>query len=215
MKTLGIDLLSELERPELSAIRRSFHNRSFPKDTTMFRADEPENLVFVIRSGRVRVYLAYEDKEFTLAILGPGDIYATHAGTYVQAMEQTELLVAGVEAVRRGLTDVPEFTRTMVRVLGNILRSTFSIIGSLAFKDIYKRLLEFLIEQAGEQGQVTDQGTVVTLDLTMEQLSRVVGATRQTTSSLLNEMIRSGLVVKMRRGVYCIPDLEALKRAAE
>lgn len=215
MKNLGIDLLSELERPELSAIRRSFHKRSFPRDTIIFRADEQENLVFVIRSGRVRVYLAYEDKEFTLAILGPGDIYATHAGTYVQAMEETELLVAGVEAVRRGLTDVPEFTRTMVRVLGNILRSTFSIIGSLAFKDIYKRLLEFLIEQAGEQGQVTEQGTVVTLDLTMEQLSRVVGATRQTTSSLLNEMIRSGLIVKLQRGVYCIPDLEALQRAAE
>jgi CRP/FNR family transcriptional regulator, carbon monoxide oxidation system transcription regulator len=215
MKTLGIDLLTELERPELATIRNSFRQRSFPKGVTIYRADEPQNLVFVIRSGRVRVFLAYEEKEFTLAILGKGDIYATHAGTAVQTLEDTELLVAGVEAVRRGLTDVPEFTKTMVRILGNILKSTFSIIGSLAFKDIYKRLVDLLLEQSEERGEVTDEGVVVRLDLSMEQLSQLIGASRQTTSTLLNEMIRTGIVEKRSRGVYLIPDLQALKHAAE
>jgi CRP-like cAMP-binding protein len=157
MKTLGIDLLSELERPELEAISRTFKARSFPKGSVIYRMDDPQNVVFVIRSGRVRVYLAYEEKEFTLAILGKGDTYSSHAGTYVQSLEDTELLVAGVEEVRRALTEVPEFTRTMVRVLGNILKSAFSIIGSLAFKDIYSRLLEFLLEQARDQGKVWDR----------------------------------------------------------
>jgi CRP/FNR family transcriptional regulator, carbon monoxide oxidation system transcription regulator len=215
MKTLGIDLITELERPELASIRKAFRLRSVPKGMVVYRADESQNLVFVIRSGRVRVYLAYEDKEFTLAILGPGDIYSTHAGTYVQSMEDSTLLVAGVEAVRRGLTDVPEFTKTMVRVLGGILKSTFSIIGSLAFKDIYKRLLEYLLEQAREQGEFDEGGVEVSLDLTVEQLSQLIGASRQTTSTLLNEMIRSGLVEKRRRGVYLIPDIAALERAAE
>jgi CRP/FNR family transcriptional regulator, carbon monoxide oxidation system transcription regulator len=215
MKALGIDLLSELERPELEAISRTFKARSFPKGSVIYRMDDPQNVVFVIRSGRVRVYLAYEEKEFTLAILGKGDTYSSHAGTYVQSLEDTELLVAGVEEVRRALTEVPEFTRTMVRVLGNILKSAFSIIGSLAFKDIYSRLLEFLLEQARDQGKVVSDGIEVQLDLTVEQLSQLLGASRQTTSTLLNELIRSGLVVKRRRGVYLIPDLLALQRAAE
>jgi CRP/FNR family transcriptional regulator, carbon monoxide oxidation system transcription regulator len=214
MKTLGIDLLSELERPELETIRRAFKARSFPKGSVIYRMDDPQNVVFVIRSGRVRVYLAYEEKEFTLAILGAGDTYSSHAGTYVQALEDTRLLVAGVEEVRRALTEVPEFTKTMVRVLGNILKSAFSIIGSLAFKDIYRRLLELLLEQARDQGQVVDEGIEVHLDLTVEQLSQMLGASRQTTSTLLNEMIRSGLVEKRRRGVYLVPDLRALERAA-
>jgi len=36
------------------------------------------DLIFVVKKGRLRLYLAVEDKDFSLAILEPGDIYATH-----------------------------------------------------------------------------------------------------------------------------------------
>ncbi|MFH1914385.1 MAG: Crp/Fnr family transcriptional regulator [Pseudomonadota bacterium] len=214
MKFTGVNLLDELKRDELGDLHDIFNERSWPAGAVIFDADETDNLVFIIAEGRVRIYLAYEDKEFTLGILGPGDLYATHAGCYVQAFDDARLLAADVHAVKRCMTEVPAFTRTMVRVLGNILQNTFSIIGGLAFKDIYDRLMDYILIQARDNGVEEDGGLVITLGLTVEQLAQLLGATRQTVSTLLNDMVRAGLLEKRGRGRFYIPELAALERAA-
>ena len=214
MKFTGVNLLDELKRPEMADLLAIFRKRTFAKGKVIFRPDEDEDLVFVVASGRVRIYLAYEDKEFTLAFLNPGDPYSTHSGCYIQTMEDTELLVTDVRSVKRCLTDIPLFTRTMVRVLGHILRNSFSIIGGLAFKDIYNRLMDYILNEARSSGLPRDGGCLLKVDLTIEQLARLMGATRQTVSTLLNDMERAGLMEKRGRGEYFIPDMEALARAA-
>lgn len=214
MKFSGINLLDELQKDELADLRGVFRERTVAKGATIYTPDETENLVFIIASGRVRIYLGYEDKEFTLGILSPGDLYATHAGCYIQAFDDTTLLVAEVRSVKRLMTEVPLFTRTMVRVLGHILQNAFSIIGSLAFKDIYDRLLDYIANEAEESGTPRDGGVEISLGLTIEQLAQLVGATRQTASTLLGDMERAGLMEKVGRGRYFIPDLDELKRAS-
>lgn len=214
MKFTGVNLLDELAKDELADLRDIFHKKSFAKDGVIYAPDETEDLVFIIKSGRVRVYLAYEDKEFTLAILGPGDLYATHAGCYIQAFDDATLLVANVHSVKAVMDRVPMFTRTMVRVLGNILHNSFSIIGGLAFKDIYARLKDYILSEAKESGTPEDGGILLALNLTTEQLAQLMGATRQTVSTLLNDMVRAGLMEKRGRGKYFIPDMDALKEAA-
>jgi CRP-like cAMP-binding protein len=217
MKFSGVNLLDELARDELAELRAVFNERSWPKGAVIFDADRTDtdpNLAFIIAQGRVRIYLAYEDKEFTLGILGPGDLYSTHAGCYVQALDDTQLLLADVRSVKRCMTEIPLFTRTMVRVLGNILQNSFSIIGGLAFKDIYDRLMDYILIEARDNGQPEGEGLVISLGLTMEQLAQLLGATRQTVSTLLNDMVRAGFMEKRGRGRYFIPDLQPLERAA-
>ncbi|OIQ50188.1 cAMP receptor protein [Pseudodesulfovibrio hydrargyri] len=214
MKFTGVNLLDELERREMADLRAVFRGRSVAKGEVVFRPDGAEDLVFVVAKGRVRVYLAYEDKEFTLAILNPGDPYSTHSGCYIQALEDGELLVTDVRSVKRCMAEIPLFTRTMVRVLGHILRNSFSIIGGLAFKDIYNRLMDYILSEARSSGTPEGGGRLLSLNLTIEQLSQLMGATRQTVSTLLNDMERAGLMEKRGRGVYFIPDLDALAKAA-
>ncbi len=214
MKFTGINLLDELAKDELAELRTVFNERTYEKGAVIYTPEEEDNLVFVIARGRVRVYLAYEDKEFTLGILNPGDIYATHAGCYIQAFDDAALLVTGVMSVKRVMNDIPIFTRTMVRVLGHILENSFSIIGGLAFKDIYNRLMDYILNEARESGQLEDGGVLISLDLTIEQLAQLMGATRQTVSTLLNDMVRAGLMEKRGRGQYFIVSLDELERAA-
>ena len=215
MKFSGINLLDELDKSELSELRTAFHERSFAKDHIIYAPGAEDNLVFIIAEGRVRIYLAYGDKEFTLAILNPGDLYATHADCYIQAFDDTTLLLAGVQEVKTVMSRVPLFTRTMVRVLGHILRNSFSIIGDLAFKDIRDRLLSYILIEADTNGtKLEDGGVELQFDLTIEQLSLLMGATRQTVSTLLGSLERDGLIRKTGRGRYCIPDMAELARQA-
>ena len=214
MKFSGVNLLDVLAREELRELRSLLGARTYPGGSIAFTPDSEEDLVFIVSRGRVRIYLAYEDKEFTLGILNPGDVYSTHAECYVQALDDAELLLTDVRSVKRIMDTVPTFTRTMVRVLGHILKNSFSIIGGLAFKDIYTRLMDFMLTEAEQSGTEQDGGVLVTLDLTIEQLAQLMGASRQTVSTLLSDMVRAGLVQKQARGVYFIPDVAALEKAA-
>lgn len=206
MKISDINLLDILEKEPFAELASTLNKRKYDKGAIIYHPYEEENLVMIVSKGRVRVYLSYEEKEFTLAILSRGDIYTTHTRAFVTAMEDSELLVTGTDKVRHGLADIPEFTGSMVHVLGHMLRNSFNIIESLAFKDTAERLTDLLLRQARESGSPEGKGLFFHLDLTVEELAKVIGASRQTVSTLLNGLIRENLIEKRGRGNYFIAD---------
>ncbi len=226
MKFTSMNLLEEMAKPEFAELRSAFRYRTFPRNALLFQpdltedSDTPEalhvpvpsapshsNFVFIVQTGRVRVYLAYGDKEFTIAILEPGDIYTSHTGAYVQAMSDCTLLLTDIATFHTRMMDVPQFTQTMVRVLGGILKNAFGIIDGLVFRDSTARLAVFLLDTAqSEEGR-----RVVHLNMTGELLAQHLGATRQTISTLLNDLTRSGILHREKRGVYHILDEARLR----
>ncbi len=215
MKFSGINLLDELDRDEFKDIRSVFTERSFKKGAIIFAPENDEDLVFIVAQGRVRIYLAYEAKEFTLGILGPGDLYSTHADCFVQAYEDGKVLVTDVQSVKRCMADIPLFNRTMVRVLGKILQNSFSVINGLVFRDINARLCGYLHKEATEYGKDVEGGIEINLNLTTEQLSLLLGATRQTVSTLLNNLSREGILIRIDRSRWLVADIKQLKLLAE
>lgn len=286
MKLSDVDLLEALERPESAPLREMFSVRRVARGQGIFWPDEQEDLVLVVKSGRFRVYLSYGGKEFTLAFLERGDIYSSHTGAHVQALADGEMLLADTRAFRRRMTDLPEVSAIMVRVLGQMLRSTFFLIEGLVFRDSNTRLASLLLEQA-ERAPAPDptdpadfaavdtaddapaaagaasapgdapphvlaapsahtpappsanvpaamrpahaparrhampvpsvqpgSGQIIRMDLTTEQLAGMVGATRQTVSTLLNDMIRSGILERVGRGAYRVRDMDRLRELA-
>jgi CRP-like cAMP-binding protein len=213
MKTrfMDINLLRELERPDFEGLRRDFSPLSFERGSVMFRPRSEQNLVFVVRTGKVRVYLSGEDRDFTLAILEPGDVYATHTSAWVQALEPVTVLVMDTESFYRHMTEHTALAKTVIYVLGGILKQSFAIIDSLAFKDIRRRLVEFILYEVERCGPSPDGGARVSLGMTTEQVAAIVGATRQTVSTLVNEMVREGVLVKEGRGVFLVPEVTRLR----
>lgn len=219
MKFTSMNLLEEMARPEFAELRGAFNERTFARGSLLFQPDDPEqdetdaarhggagNYVFIVQRGRVRVYLAYGDKEFTIAILEPGDIYTSHTGTYVQAMDDATVLLTDIATFHTRMMDVPQFTKTMVRVLGGILKNAFGIIDGLVFRDSTARLAAFLLDTAVSE----DDARVVHLNMTGELLAQHLGTTRQTVSTLLNDLTRSGILAREKRGVYRIRDEKRL-----
>lgn len=219
MRLTETNLLHDLAKPEMASVRKVFSVRSHPKGALIFQPNEQSNGIFIVKSGRARVYLAYRDKEFTMAILDAGDVYATHTRAYVQALDDLELLVADVADVRSFLYSTPSLTMAMISVLGDLLAHAFSVIDTLAFKDVRNRLLEFLAYEARRMPHCKEctacggceEGGMVSLGLNTEQLATIIGSSRQTVSSLLNALARDGVIQLKGRGIICIPDLTALE----
>ena len=212
MKFLDENLLEHLQRPEFSRLNSILSARTYQKNDLICHSGSQENIIFILKKGRVRVYLGFEDKEFNLAILNEGDIYSTHTGTFVQALDHTDLLVTDVRSFRQKMIDDPEIAKAMIRVLGKMLKSSFEIIDGLVFKDAGCRLIGLLVAEARRHGTKQEglEGLVVNIDLTVEQIAQLVGARRQTVSTLLNKLIRTGMLIRISRGTYLVPDIDKL-----
>ena len=205
------DLLVELERPEYRSVLEEFTEVDYPRNTLICSPGASEDMVLIVKRGRVRVYLGYEDKEFTLAMLERGGIYSTHTRTFVSAEEDSTLLCMATLRVHRHMASFPLFSRTVIGILGSLLTQSFAIIDGLVFKDVTQRLVEFFLHEAQSHGRSEGGGVRMEIDLTMEQLAAVVGSSRQTVSTICNEMIKAGVMVRLGRKGYRIPNLELLK----
>jgi CRP-like cAMP-binding protein len=99
----------------------------------------------------------------------------------------------------------------MVRGLANTVR----IIEGLVFRDVKQRLIYFLLDLANERGCKVDGGISITTDYNTDDIATVIGSSRQSTSLILNELIKSGLLFRVSRKQLIIRDLRRLKRLTE
>lgn len=210
IKPPEVDLLKLLNSSDCNRLN-DFTLQRFPKKTLVYSPFEERNLVFIVKSGRLRVYLSYEDKEFTLAFLGAGDIFSTHTPTFVQALEGAEILVCNTRKYQQQLFAIPEVSLITVKVLGELLKNSISTIEGLAFKDVRRRLVEYLIKAEADQGRRTTAGSVVELGVSTEDIALLIGTTRQSISQILNEFIKNDIIEKVNRRTILIKNLAALK----
>jgi CRP-like cAMP-binding protein len=186
--------------------------RKLAKGHLLSTPESPCDQVFIVRSGRLRVYLAGTHRELSLSFLEAGDIYSTHTPTYVRAVAPTVLWIADTRDFARQLTADPRATPAVMRVLGRLMANAVALVEDLAFREVPTRLARFLVGLAQRRGEARDDGWRVPLDLSTEEIASLLGTTRQTVSSLINQWERDGLIQREGRRSLHIPSLDALAR---
>ncbi|MFO7718228.1 MAG: Crp/Fnr family transcriptional regulator [Desulfohalobium sp.] len=204
------DILQLLHQPAYAHLREQLYTLRYASGNMVTAGPQDPNSIFLVESGRLRVYLAYGDKEFTLAHLRAGDIYSTHPRTLITTLEPTVLHFIPTHRFQGWLQKTPQLGTAVLRVLGEMLGQTFTIIEGLAFKDITCRLAELLLHEVRRNGAFDGTGYRVDMGLTIEQMASILGSSRQTVSTQLNELERSGLLEKLGRGTYRVLNTEAL-----
>ena len=206
------NILTELAIPENHHFRAEFTEKNYPKDSFLFAPGHEEDLVFIIKSGRIQIYLAVDDKEFSLVILGPGDIYTSHTSAHVKSLDESVLLIIPTDRIYSCMIKYPALTLPIILVLGKLLKESFSIINNLVFKDVCQRLVLFLLDEASCNGTDSKEGTIINPAMTTSQLAVIVGSSRQTVSKILNAMFQADVLSRKKNGAYLIPDLTLLQR---
>jgi CRP-like cAMP-binding protein len=208
------DFVLFLESPAGAELLGEFTPRRYGRGQMVSTPRGDSNRVFVVRSGRVRIYLADEQRELTLAFLEPGDLFTTHTPTFVVAVEPTELSLIEARRFTARLTQAPAAVGAIMRTLGTLLGNTIAIVENLAFRDARQRLAHFLIDSARRRGSVAAAdggGWVVPLRMSLTDIALLLDSRRQTVSAVLGEMQRDGLVRRQGRQQLFIPDLARLE----
>ena len=203
-----------IEHPcaEFATLLKEFRKRSLTVNSMLSYPQDADNRVFYLASGRLRVFLSYGEKVFTLALLNPGDIYCTHTRAYVEAIEESEVYVCDLQTFSRRLQQHPQLVGIVTRVLSTTLAGCIDTIENLAFRDVRSRFACFLLSQLPEQESST--APVIDLPLSIELLAQSIGTSRQTLSTLISNMQKSGIVQRRAKGQLLILNKEKLKEAA-
>lgn len=210
MKQSKLNLLKFFSEPDYAPVLSGFKERHYPKKHQISTPFDDCDSIFIVKSGRLRIFLSYEDREFTLALLEPGDIFSTHAQAYAETLEESIILNGPTQDFQKRVIAHPEISTTVIKVLGELLKNSISTIESLVFKDVRQRLYEFLSQTAKDRGQQTPQGTLIELGLSTEDIALLIGTSRQTISLLLNELIKSEQMVRLDRHRLVLRDPQQL-----
>nr|WP_320050385.1 Crp/Fnr family transcriptional regulator [uncultured Desulfuromonas sp.] len=210
MKLSDIDILKLFSTPDFAELLSGFSKREYARKELISSPYDDKDSIFIVQSGRLRVYLCYEDREFTLALLEAGDIFSTHAPTYAEAMENSVILAADTRSFQQKIIEHPEITGTVVKVLGELLNNSINIIEGLVFKDVKQRLYDFLLNAVAERGKEHSDGVIIELGLSTEDIALLIGTTRQTISMLMNELIKAGHIRRLDRQNILIINSEIL-----
>ncbi|HEY5716328.1 MAG TPA: Crp/Fnr family transcriptional regulator [Psychromonas sp.] len=203
---------NESPSPEFETLLKEFRKRSLAANTLLSYPQDSDNRVFYIRSGRLRVFLSYGDKVFTLALLNPGDIYCTHTRAYVEAIQESQVYSCDLQTFSRRLHQHPKLTEIVTRVLSRTLSGCIDTIENLAFRDVRSRFACFLLSQLPDVQQTAPIS--IRLPFSIELLAQSIGTSRQTLSTLISDMQKSGILERQAKGMLLLLDKQSLEKLA-
>jgi CRP-like cAMP-binding protein len=198
------DVAGELSRLELfgdlgSAALTRLGARTLPRrlgrGQLLFAQGEPSGHLFVVRSGRLRVFVSSQHgDDLVLAVLEPGDSFGEVSvltgearSASVDALEPSELLAVPAEDVRQVLLDDPQALLALTGRLAGIVRRVTDAAADLVFLDVPRRLAKLLVTEAAPQ---PDGSLVCDLNMSQSAVAARLGATRQSLNRALGEFAR-------------------------
>jgi CRP/FNR family transcriptional regulator/CRP/FNR family cyclic AMP-dependent transcriptional regulator len=196
-----VSFFSRLTGQELEALAGSLIKRTFGKGTIIFHKGSPGRSLYIIESGRVRIFLlSSSGQEISVNVYGPGDVFGElalldglprSAGAVV--MERTVVHTLHREDFLRLLEGSPRLAESVIQDLSSRLRYTTACLEQQAFLDVNGRVAAKLLELADRYG-LQGEGTEIGLRLTQTELASWVSARRESVNKVLGGFREQGLI---------------------
>lgn len=200
------------------ALAQHVHS-SFKKGDYIYMPREYADKVFFIEKGRVKIgHYSDSGKEITKAILAEGEVFGelSLAGEekrrdFALAMEDTEVCMLSVENIKGLMREYTPFSLFMMNILGRRVLQMEKRLESLVFKDSRTRIIEFLLDLVERRGQRVGYEMLVRKFLTHQEIANMTATSRQTVTTVLNELRNKDILTFNRRRLL-IRDMEALEK---
>ncbi len=204
-------VLTAPEVTRLPALRRS---------SSLFSQGHSADSLYFLEDGLVKLARTNDrGNRIILTIRGPGDLLGEEAladsQTYsVDAEVLTNAAVFRVprEVVNRALPASPELTSALITYLLERRLALAEKVELLCLHDVEYRILHYLAELSALV-KPSEDSEGYQLPITQLELADLIGATRETTSTTLNQLERRGFV-RLSRRMLTIPSPNALRGAA-
>ncbi|MEP7099274.1 MAG: Crp/Fnr family transcriptional regulator, partial [Burkholderiales bacterium] len=172
--------------------------KRYPAHAVIITEGDANNSLYIILSGRVKVYASNEaGKEVILNTHGAGEYVGELAidgglrSASVMTLEPTTCVVVTGASLRDFVVEHPDFALHLIDGLIARVRQLTENVKSLALEDVYGRVASLLKALAVEEGT----RRVVTERLTQQDIAERVGSSREMVNRIFKELTSGGYLV--------------------
>ncbi len=220
-KEVKVNLLGSTVQEGLRVLPDATRLATLPRCAAIYSQTQAADSVFLIEDGLIKLTRAGESGgKIILAICGPGQL----VGEEALADEKQPYYSEAVAITPATVTRVPGASILQVlhtpndlgsALVGYLLSRKLDLaekVELLCLHDVEYRILHYLAQLTRLLPPV-ENGSGYQIPMTQLELADLIGATRETTSTTLNQLERRGLI-KLSRRLFTVPSAEDLRVAA-
>ena len=189
--------LSGITDPLVRELASHGQVRSFAKNAVIINEGDDSNSVFVILSGRVKVYssdasgreIVYDDYG-TGEYVGEMSLDGQPRSASVMTLEPTVCSTLNRDEVRKAISANPDIAIQLISTLIARARYATASVRNLALLDVYGRVARLLLDLAEEKDGVL----AIPERLTQQDIGDRVGASRDMVSRIFKDLVAGGYI---------------------
>ncbi|MEJ7591213.1 MAG: Crp/Fnr family transcriptional regulator [Planctomycetaceae bacterium] len=214
-------LFQQLSATDLAFLESRARVRVFPKNASVYFPSDAADSVFVLAEGRVRLYSITPDgKQAILAIIEPGELFGELAllgsddrDEFAQAFANSKVVAIPRESVETVLLRNAELSLAITKLVGLRRKRLERRLRNLLFRSNRERLVGLLCELLEQYGRQIDEGLLIDIKLSHQDLAGLVGITRESVTLTLGELQLERLITVGRQRIVVL-NTEKLAQAA-
>jgi len=215
----GTDLFSQMADEVFDSMELVHHFKETLKNDYIYFEAHLHNALYFLKEGYVKIgFYDKEGREVIKEIIGKGDVFGQITllpnnldGEFAQAYKSdVSLCMFRVQDFEQLLQHHPQIALRFTRQLGQKMVRVENRMVSLLQKTVPDRLNHFFIHLTKQFPDYEKEGVFEMPNIfTHEDIARLIGSSRQTVTTLVNELEDAGLI-KFDRNTFKIADVKKM-----
>lgn len=187
----------------------------FPKGTLLFREGDTGDDMYIINTGKVKIFKEVGGSEKVLAVLGQSDLFGEMSllnkkprSASAEVVEDAKMLVINTGTFDTMIRGNAEIALRIIKILSKRLEEADVQMANLMIKDSNQRVLVTLLKLA-EGGTKIDTGTFLKTDI--EKLAITTGLEKDKVKEIVDRLTKNRLIELTNNGLL-IKSLDNLKK---
>jgi len=208
----------DLAQESIEAFNKIKHAAVFPEHAVVLVEGQSPWGIFILCQGRVKLSTtSREGKTLIVRIAEAGEVLGLHAvvtgGRYeltVETMQPCQLNFVGREDMLHFLHTHADASLHAIQHLARDCSDSYGVVRTIGLShSVSERFARFLLETAAD-GEVSNGKVRVRLAMTHEEISQLIGTSRETITRLLSEF-RKNAMAELKGSTLIIHNRPALK----
>lgn len=208
----SLELFKGLTAGELGLIEKAAQLRRFESDAFLYFQGDPAIYLHVLLEGSVKLsQVTPEGQQVILRYASPGEAFAVIAvlskidyPVTAQAAEDSLTLIWGRKTMKALMLRHPQLALNALEVLSRRTREFQDRIRELATERVERRIARALLRLARQTGRKVEEGVLIEMPLSRQDLAEMTGTTLYTVSRTLSQWESKGLIKSGREQVTIV-----------
>ncbi len=197
-----VQLFSGLASEEMSRIAAHARSMRKTRGEFIYMPGDRADFVYILKHGRVKLSVLSESgKEIAIDIIQPGEIFGEFAlvdesqrSNMTQALDDVLMWVFSKHDFTKLLTSLPMLALSYIKLVGDRRRRMEKKLSAITSKAVSARICELLHELSTGSVEVETAASDYLVPLTHHDVASLIGASRQTATTVLNDLERRGII---------------------